>query len=169
MPDAVALGPQMVAWTLLYQTYTAIFKVIERALLPAGVSLPQAFALVAIHLSSEPMTPGRLAALLAQETQSLTGLIDRMEAQGWVRRRRDLPDRRTIRLALTEAGEAKLAEVMPLSTHASEEAFAGLDADRLAELVRILEAIRPVALRHVGLDPERSRGWPPMPGVVGSR
>src|SRR5215208_4641351 len=26
------LGPQMAAWTLLYQTYTAIFKTMERAL-----------------------------------------------------------------------------------------------------------------------------------------
>ena len=106
MTDGGSLGPQLVAWTLLYQTYTAIFKTMERALLPIGVSPPQAFALAAIKLSAEPMTPGRLAGMLAQETQSLTGLVDRMESQGWVKRVRDLPDRRTIRLALTAAGEA---------------------------------------------------------------
>ena len=156
------LGPEMTAWTLLYQTYTAIFKTMERALLPLGISPPQAFALAAIQLSDEPMTPGRLAGLLAQETQSLTGLVDRMEAQGWVQRMRDLPDRRTIRLALTPAGEAKLNEVMPFNVKAAEEVFAGLTTARLALLSEILAEMRPVVLEQIGLDPERSRGWPPV-------
>lgn len=155
------LSPQMVAWTLLYQTYTAIFKTIERALLPLGISPPQAFALAAIRYSAEPMTPGRLAGLLAQETQSLTGLVDRMEAQGWVARMRDLPDRRTIRLALTAAGEAKLEEIMPFNARAAAEVFGGLAPGRLAELSSLLEEMRPVVLQQIGLDPERSRGWPP--------
>jgi DNA-binding MarR family transcriptional regulator len=155
------LSPQMVAWTLLYQTYTAIFKTIERALLPLGISPPQAFALAAIRYSTEPMTPGRLAGLLAQETQSLTGLVDRMEAQGWVARMRDLPDRRTIRLALTAAGEAKLDEIMPFNTKAADEVFSGLAPGRLAELSRLLEEMRPAVLQQIGLDPERFRDWPP--------
>jgi DNA-binding MarR family transcriptional regulator len=155
------LSPQMIAWTLLYQSYTAIFKTIERALLPLGISPPQAFALAAIRYSLEPMTPGRLAGLLAQETQSLTGLVDRMEAQGWVVRMRDLPDRRTIRLALTPAGEEKLDEIMPFNARAAAEVFGGLAPGRLAELSHLLEEMRPVVLQQIGLDPERSRGWPP--------
>jgi DNA-binding MarR family transcriptional regulator len=160
--ETPALGPQMVAWTLLYQTYTAIFKTMERALLPLGISPPQAFALSAIRYSLEPMTPGRLAGILAQETQSLTGLVDRMEAQGWVTRMRDLPDRRTIRLALTADGEAKLDEVMPFNAKAAEEIFAGLSPSRLSELCTILDEMRPVVLEQIGLDPERFRDWPPV-------
>ena len=167
MTDGSSLGPQLVAWTLLYQTYTAIFKTMERALLPIGVSPPQAFALAAIKLSAEPMTPGRLAGLLAQETQSLTGLVDRMESQGWVKRVRDLPDRRTIRLALTAAGEAKLDQLLPHSAIAADEVFAGLSPARLVDLVHILEEMRPVVLERIGLDPERSRGWPPVPANAG--
>src|SRR5215218_4396213 len=150
--DAVVLSgpfPQMVAWTLLYQTYTAIFKTMERALLPLGVSPPQAFALAAIKLSAEPMTPGRLAGLLAQETQSLTGLVDRMEAQGWVQRMRDLPDRRTIRLALTAAGNEKLEEVLPLNVRAAREVFAGLTSPRLEDLIQILNEMRPAVLERI--------------------
>ncbi len=162
MTDQGALGPQMVAWTLLYQTYTAIFKTMERALLPLGISPPQAFALSAIRYSVEPMTPGRLAGILAQETQSLTGLVDRMEGQGWVTRMRDLPDRRTIRLALTPDGEAKLDEVMPFNAKAAEEVFAGLTPARLAQLCALLDQMRPVVLEQIGLDPERFRDWPPL-------
>jgi DNA-binding MarR family transcriptional regulator len=161
------LGPQMIAWTLLYQTYTAIFKTVERALLPLGISPPQAFALSAIRYSVEPMTPGRLAGILAQETQSLTGLVDRMEAQGWVTRMRDLPDRRTIRLALTADGEAKLDEVMPFNAKAAAEVFAGLTPERLSELCAILDEMRPVVLEQIGLDPARFRDWPPVEGIGG--
>lgn len=154
------LSPHMTAWTLLYQTYTAIFKAMERALLPIGVSPPQAFALAAIQQSEEPMTPGRLAGLLAQETQSLTGLVDRMEAQGWVERVRDLPDRRSIRLTLTAAGEAKLAELMPLNAQAASELFAGLSEQRLSELSGILTEMRTNAFERIKLDPLRTGGWP---------
>lgn len=162
MTNATEMGSHMVAWTLLYQAYTAIFKTMERILNPLGVSPPQAFALAAISLSVEPMTPGRLAGMLAQETQSLTGLVDRMEAQGWVERRRDLPDRRTIRLALTDAGAAKLAEIMPVNRRAAEDVFADLDPARLAELTAILDEMRGAVLERIGLDPERARGWPPL-------
>ncbi|MGH2584033.1 MAG: MarR family winged helix-turn-helix transcriptional regulator [Dehalococcoidia bacterium] len=160
--ESRGLDPPMIAWTLLYQTYTAVFKTMERALLPLGISPPQAFALAAIYYTTEPMTPGRLAGLLAQETQSLTGLVDRMETQGWVTRRRDLPDRRTIRLALTPAGEAKLDEVMPFNAKAAAEVFAGLTPNRLAELSRTLDEMRPVVLEQIGLNPERFRDWPPV-------
>lgn len=160
MDDEGWLGPHMLAWTLLYQTYTAIFKTMERALLPNGISPPQAFALVAIKHSAEPMTPGRLAGLLAQETQSLTGLVDRMEAQGWVTRARDLPDRRSIRLVLTDEGEAKLAAVLPLNARVAEEVFSGLSADGLNSLNRILDEMRPAVLERIGMDRERARDWP---------
>lgn len=163
MTDQDVLGPHMTAWTLLYQTYTAIFKSMERSLLPHRISPPQAFALAAIQYSEEPMTPGRLAGLLAQETQSLTGLVDRMEAQGWVERKRDLPDRRSIRLALTAAGEAKLAEVMPLNVQAAEQMFAGLSPARLAELSQILAGMRSSALERIRIDLERTGGWPLAP------
>lgn len=162
------IGPPLLAWTLLYQAYTATFKTMERTLSPLGISPPQAFALAAIQLSDEPMTPGRLAGLLAQETQSLTGLVDRMEAQGWVERRRDLPDRRTIRLSLTEAGTRKLAEIMPVNQHAAEEIFTGLAPDTLHTLIEILNELRDSVLGRIGLDATRTRVWPSHGGVSAS-
>src|SRR5947209_15908671 len=110
MTDADLRDPKAATWALLYQTFTAIFKETERSLSPAGISGPQAFALACLRYGDAPMIPTRLAGYLAQESQSLTGLIDRMEQHGWVRRVRDLPDRRSLRLEITGAGEAKLEE-----------------------------------------------------------
>src|SRR5215211_3392408 len=128
-------------WRQLYLTYSTIFKAIERAIAPTGVTLPQALALQTIKAGPGPITPSRLAHYLTQETQSVTGLIDRMEKQDWVRRVRDLPDRRAIRLELTEAGEAKLAETMGPSTTTEARLFELLSADELHALSALLERI----------------------------
>jgi DNA-binding MarR family transcriptional regulator len=148
-----------VTWALLYQTFTAIFKETERALSPVGISGPQAFALACLQYGGSPMIPSRLASFLAQESQSLTGLIDRMEQHGWVRRVRDLPDRRSLRLEITPAGVEKLGEALSEGYKAATAIFACLDEDEMRTLARLLERIRMSSLDRLGLDPTAARMW----------
>ena len=145
--------PKAVTWALLYQTFTAIFKETERALSPAGISGPQTFALACLKYGGSPMIPSRLASYLAQESQSLTGLIDRMEQHGWVRRVRDLPDRRSLRLEITSAGESKLDEALGQGLRAATSIFECLDPDELHRLAELLERVRTASLDRLGLDP----------------
>ncbi len=139
------------AWRQLYLTHSVIFKAIERSIAWTGVTLPQALALSTIRHSEGPMTPSRLAHYLTQETQSVTGLIDRMERQGWVRRVRDLPDRRAIRLELTEAGLRKLEETLAPGRETTARMFARLDAKETLELIRLLERVYQSAADYLGL------------------
>ena len=140
------------AWRQLYLTYSAIFKAIERSIAPTGVTLPQALALSTIRNGEGPMTPSRLAHYLTQETQSVTGLIDRMERQGWVRRVRDLPDRRAIRLELTEDGAAKLDETSLPGFDTTERMFSKLKGAELEELTALLGRVYLGAMEHLGKD-----------------
>jgi DNA-binding MarR family transcriptional regulator len=151
---------EVLVCALLYQSFTAILKEIERSLAEVGISGPQAFALNCLKYGTSPMTPVRLASYLAQESQSLTGLIDRMEAQGWVRRVRDLPDRRSLRVELTPAGEEKLAESERAGEPAMVRALAGFSPGELTELGDLLERLRSSALVRLGLNPEEARVWP---------
>jgi DNA-binding MarR family transcriptional regulator len=151
--SSVEVTPQpSAAWRQLYLTYATIFKAIERAIAPTGATLPQALALATIKAGPWPITPSRLAHYLTQETQSVTGLIDRMEKQGWVRRVRDLPDRRAIRLELTEAGEAKLAETIGPSTTTEARLFELLSPDELLSLSTLLERVYQGAVTHLGME-----------------
>ena len=164
--DDEAGSPQTLVWGLLYQTFTAVFKETERALAAAGISGPQAFALDCLRYGTSPMIPARLAGYMGQESQSLTGLLDRMEAQGWIRRVRDLPDRRSLRIELTAAGEAKLAVAHQLGRPAMAQAFADLTPDELLVLGNLLDRVRTSALLRLGLDPEEARVWrEPAEGV----
>jgi DNA-binding MarR family transcriptional regulator len=141
------------AWRQLYLTYSVIFKAIERSIAPTKVTLPQALALNTIRTGAGPMTPSRLAHYLTQETQSVTGLIDRMEKQGWVRRVRDLPDRRAIRLELTDKGEHKLDETLAPGIAVTEELFAHLKPDELVQLTALLGRVYVGAMEHLKIEP----------------
>lgn len=150
----VDVTPETTAvWRQLYIAYSTIFKAIERAIAPTGVTLPQALALATIKSGPGPITPSRLAHYLTQETQSVTGLIDRMERQDWVRRVRDLPDRRAIRLELTPAGEAKLAETLGPSGETTARMFSALSGGELEQLARLLDKVYDGAAGHLGIDP----------------
>src|SRR5215208_2071827 len=130
--------PSARAWRSLSAGYAAALKALEQALLPLGVSGPQFQALQVLAAGPQPVTMGRLAEALAQETQSATGLIDRMERQGWVTRHRDLADRRAIRLALTDVGHSVLLDAVAAAQPAFDRLVAGLSPAELATLARLL-------------------------------
>jgi MarR family transcriptional regulator, organic hydroperoxide resistance regulator len=63
---------------------------------------------------------------LQQVGGTLTGVLDRMEERGLVRRERDSRDRRIWRIWLTDAGK-ELEEVLPpIATEIREQAMAGM-------------------------------------------
>ena len=61
-------------------------------------------------LQRGPLTAGELARLTGLTTGAVTGIIDRLEAAGWVRRERDRRDRRRVIVAPALRG-ARLREV----------------------------------------------------------
>ncbi len=84
---------------------------------------------------AEPgVTPGRLAALSGLTTGAVTGVVDRLEKAGFVERRPDPADRRSVGVHPVGAQAARLAElVSPL-----DAALAGaLDAHSAAERAAI--------------------------------
>lgn len=88
---------------------------------------------------AEPLTPGEIAKHLGLSSGAVTGLIDRLEAGGWVRRERDTADRRRI---LVHISHARGAELWPLYQPLSDAIDAyrdSLDARELTTVVRFLE------------------------------
>ena len=140
------------AYHRLYVAHTAVARAIERDLIRVGVSLPQAIALRAIGSASEAVTATQLAGYMGQERQSMTGLIDRMEMKHWLARVRDLPDRRAIRLQLTEAGRRKLDEIQPITFRAVVQIFSRFNEDELRAMSRTFESVYDAAATQPGMD-----------------
>src|SRR3712207_2732295 len=91
-----------------------------------GLTPPQFNTLRALHVSGGSITITQFAHALAYVTQSMTTMLDRMEQREWVRRLRDLPDRCSIRVEFTTAGQAKLAEALAVEAVIITQAFGRL-------------------------------------------
>lgn len=90
----------------------------------------------------EPLPTMEIASRMIENTPGITGLIDRLEEKGLVKRARDAEDRRCSRCSITEKGLALLRQMDPSVDRNEEEALAMLEAKDLDRLIEILEAVR---------------------------
>ncbi len=60
-----------------------------------------------------PMCPGDLSTKLLKSGGNITLVIDNLEKQGLVQRKRDTADRRMITVSLTPAGQALISQLFP--------------------------------------------------------
>jgi MarR family transcriptional regulator, organic hydroperoxide resistance regulator len=131
-----AKPPACDAWSLLMR-----FFFTQRASLPplaAQLELSPAQCHV-LHLiePSRPVPMGQLAGTLACDASNVTGLVDRLESRGLVRRRPSTDDRRVKVLELTPMGAKLRAELLDRMTQAPAT-LERLSARERQELVRIL-------------------------------
>ncbi|MBX6382338.1 MAG: winged helix-turn-helix transcriptional regulator [Microbispora sp.] len=95
--------------------------------------------------------PQRLSVLAAQQavTQpSMTQLVQRLAREGLVRRAVDDLDGRAVRVAVTDAGRALLAERRRRRRERLTEMLGALSPDELRELTRVAGEFLPL-LRHL--------------------
>jgi DNA-binding MarR family transcriptional regulator len=116
-------------------------RTIERAL--DEMTLPQ-FRVLAL-IASSPERANRLAEKAAVSRPSLTGLLDGLEAKGWVRRIDVEGDRRGVTLRVTREGAAALRHAERAMGERLDRVLRADGADRDA-VVRGLDALG-VALR----------------------
>ena len=76
---------------------------------PMGLTHPQYLVMLALW-GDEPLSVTDLSGMLALDPGTLSPLLKRLEAQGYVERRRVPRDERTLAVTLTEAGRALRAD-----------------------------------------------------------
>jgi MarR family transcriptional regulator, organic hydroperoxide resistance regulator len=70
-----------------------------------GLTYPQYLVMVSLW-AKDDQTVGDLGQMLFLESSTLTPLLKRLEASGYITRSRDLSDERQVRICLTRAGRA---------------------------------------------------------------
>ena len=124
------------AWELLLKFFFS-----QRADLPAlaaefDLSPAQCHVLHLIE-PGKPIPMGRLAETLACDASNVTGLVDRLESRGLVKRQPSTADRRQKVLDLTPAG-IRLRTVVHERLQKPPQSLARLSAEDQRALVRIL-------------------------------
>src|SRR5690606_27256551 len=82
----------------------AVEERLDEAMASVGLSAARYGVLDQLSRAGAPLALGELAGRLSCVRSNVTQLVDRLEADGLVRRVNDPTDRRSIRAALTEAG-----------------------------------------------------------------
>jgi DNA-binding MarR family transcriptional regulator len=101
-----------------------------------------------------PLAISTVGSRLAIAKQNMTGLIDRLEADGLVERRHDPSDRRIVNIEVTEKGIAFLAEATEGMKQIIKRNLTGMSGANLGELHRASASLRKVfvALEKEGKD-----------------
>ena len=117
---------RLMPWVLVTEIYWMSYKLLERRFYHLGVSASQARVLAVLHFAKEPIKPSLVATLLFQETQSITGILHRIETRGWVRRLPDPHDRRAVGLELTDDGRKITQEIVEIAESLYDDMFASV-------------------------------------------
>ena len=89
MQDASDVDKDYELWVLFHQTCDAMARARVAELRESGISRIQAAALFVIKTLKVPATPAEISRWLFREPHTVSGLLDRMQKQGLVRKVKD--------------------------------------------------------------------------------
>jgi DNA-binding MarR family transcriptional regulator len=118
-------GPDVEAFRSFMSAHALLVAAIERALSEAELP-PLSWHDVLVVLEAQPegrMRPHELADAIVLSRSGLSRLLDRMEAEGVLRRERCSGDRRGAYAVITEAGHETLAAMRPVYRRTVEAHF----------------------------------------------
>jgi len=95
---------EQVCFALVVAARTVV-GVYKPVLAPMGLTHPQYLVMLALW-GEQPLTVRRLAGMLQLDSATLSPLLKRLEALGYVERRRDPADERSLAISLTAKGQA---------------------------------------------------------------
>jgi DNA-binding MarR family transcriptional regulator len=105
-----------------------------------GITGPQRLVVRLIGQNPE-VSGGELARVLHVHKSTITGIVQRLEAQGLVRRATDAVDARRIRLTLTAAGRRVCGPLPGTAEAAVRRVLAATDARSIETTRRVLERL----------------------------
>jgi DNA-binding MarR family transcriptional regulator len=153
--DALALE-QQVCFALAV-TNRAVLSVYRPLLEPLGLTHPQYLVMLALwdHRKasadgSDPMSVKQIATALQLDSATLSPMLKRLEALGFITRTRSASDERTTRVELTEAGVELREQALEIPPAVVERL--GVDLSELHELRRALTRVNSAALAAGALD-----------------
>jgi len=115
---------------------------VERALDEVGLSLAKVKLLRHLHSAKDPLPLGALAEKNSCVKSNVTQLMDRMEAEGLVKRVPDPDDRRSVRAVITIEGRRKYEAAAKRLTTAEAELLGSFTASERELLTGFLEKLR---------------------------
>jgi DNA-binding MarR family transcriptional regulator len=132
-------GDDDIAYLLVQLGFHVARRFSER-LAPLGLE-PRQFGMLTRLAANEGRSQQAIGELIGLNPTRMVFLVDELEKQGLVERRRNLDDRRSYALYLTDQGRAKLSEAQRVSTDHDREIGGSLTGGQRRELAALLRQV----------------------------
>ena len=123
---------------LLHETAHLWRQALNRRLRPLGLSQAKWRTLIHLARATEPLTQKELACRLGVEAATVVGLLDRLQADGWIERRPSTVDRRRNTVHLTARTEPVLQEITRVANEVRTELLVGVPDEDLTRCLAVL-------------------------------
>lgn len=137
----------------------AVLSVYRPLLAPLGLTHPQYLVMLALwdnaKTSQEPLSVKRIAALLQMDSATMSPMLKRLEALGFITRSRSTLDERTINVALTVPGSRLRRKALKIPPAVVDRL--GVELGELQHLHEVLAGINAAAVNAGALDAELDR------------
>lgn len=134
------LDMQRCACGNLRKTTRSITQFYDRALQPTGLRSTQYSLLINILLHGN-ISVGELGTRLLMDQTTVTRNIEILRKHGYIRIVKEVNDARKKSISMTEEGEKKIEEAIPLWKKAQAHIEEGLGGGRLDDFLKMLKAL----------------------------
>jgi DNA-binding MarR family transcriptional regulator len=135
-------GDAMEAATSIMRAQQLVLAAVEEALVPFSLTFARYEALTLLSFSRRGSLPmGKMGQRLMIHAASVTNIVDRLEAQGLVKRTAHPDDRRTILCELTNDGR-RIAEKAAAAVNTIEFGVGILSPTERTQLIRLVRKLR---------------------------
>lgn len=123
-----------------------------------GLTEPQAICLNAVHRAGA-LNPGQLARTVSLSPPTVTGILDRLERRGLIKRERTARDKRQVVVGLTDDGRELLGNSPPPLQERFTRRLTDLPVARQRQIARSLsEVVRLMEAEDIEAAPLLARG-----------
>ncbi len=143
--------------TIIY-LYTESRRLTKGMAREVGLTGPQ-LTVIKLLESFHDLSLSSLSERIRAQNSTVTGIIDRMEREGLVRRERSTSDRRVVHIRLSEKGHKLAREIQVEPMEIFRDALASLCPADLRDLLRIMNQLQ----HHVRARLAVTMGEPPRP------
>ena len=154
MKDLSSVNQDYNLWLLLQQVGHAASAARQKELNQYSISNAQVDVLFVIQAIGNKATPAEISRWVFREPHSVSGLLNRMEREGLVRKVKDLDRKNLVRVAITEKGHQVYRQSTKIES--IRKVLSSLSKEEQQQLMSCLETLRDKALEELGVKSKPS-------------
>jgi DNA-binding MarR family transcriptional regulator len=144
--------PLMKTWLLIHQIHRLMSRIENSLIADMGLTTRKNAVLLALKHLKKPVTVTDIAKWLDRNSNGISMLINRMEKDDLIIKKRDALDQRLVRVEISQKGKQYFQKAKKDTDEAIQEIFGDLNEEELEKVSILLQKVRGKALDFLELN-----------------